>query len=211
MSRVPDFDELVGRDVPAEERERLRNAHELLVKAGPPPELSPEMEAVPWPEEALIPLGLTRRAPARRRSPVLLAAAIGTALLIGFVLGQATSSSSTSIDTQFAVELQGTELARGARATLEVGTKDSHGNWPMILHVSGLRALPQGGYYDLFLSRGGRPIALCGTFNVRSGETVVRLSAAYELKRFDGWIVTRQLPGHHEPSDVVLLPATEAS
>ena len=51
MTRYPDFDDLIGGDVPAEERERLRRAHELLVEAGPPPELSPEMESVPWPDE----------------------------------------------------------------------------------------------------------------------------------------------------------------
>ena len=41
MSREPDFDALVGADVPGEERDRLRRAHELLVAAGPPPELAP--------------------------------------------------------------------------------------------------------------------------------------------------------------------------
>ena len=205
MSGVPDFDELIGGDVPEEERERLRHAHELLVQAGPPPELAPEMEAVPWPEESLMPLGLTRRS-ARKRSPMLLAAAVATAALIGFVVGQASNSSSTNIDAQRVVKLRGTDLASDGRATLEIGGKDSHGNWPMVLHVSGLRSLPQGGYYDLYLSRGGKPIALCGTFNVRPGGTVVRMNVAYELKRFDGWIVTRQLPGNHDPTEIVLRP-----
>jgi hypothetical protein len=208
MSRVPDFDDLVGSDVPNEERDRLRRAHELLVQAGPPAELAPEMEAVPWPDEALMPLGLTRR-PVRKRSPLLLAASIATAGLLGFVVGQASNSSSTNIDAQRVVKLTGTDLATDGRATLEIGSKDSHGNWPMVLHVTGLRSLPQGGYYDLYLSRGGKPIALCGTFNVRAGETVVRMNAAYELKRFDGWIVTRQQPGEHEPTDVVLRPESE--
>jgi hypothetical protein len=208
MSRVPDFDDLVGSDVPQEERDRLRRAHELLVEAGPPAELGPEMEAVPWPDEALMPLGLTRR-PVRKRSPLLLAASIATAGLLGFVIGQASNSSSTNIDAQRVVKLTGTGLAKDGRATLEIGSKDSHGNWPMVLHVTGLRSLPPGGYYDLFLSRNGKPIALCGTFNVRPGATVVRMNAAYELKRFDGWIVTRQLPGEHEPRDVVLRPEGE--
>lgn len=210
MSHVPDFDELIGGDVPEEERERLRRAHELLVQAGPPPELGPELEAVPWPEEALMPLGLTRRS-TRKRSPMLLAAAVATAGLLGFVVGQASNSSSTNVDVQRVVKLTGTDLANDGRATLEIGSKDSHGNSPMVLHVSGLRSLPPGGYYDLYLSRGGKPIALCGTFNVRPGETVVRMNAAYELKRFDGWIVTRQLPGNHEPTDVVMRPVGESA
>ena len=210
MSRVPDFDELIEGDVPEEERQRLRQAHNLLVQAGPPPELGPELEAVPWPEEALMPLGLTRRS-TRKRSPLLLAATVATAGLLGFVVGQASNSSSTNIDVQRVVKLSGTDLASEGQATLEIGSKDSHGNWPMVLHVSGLRSLPPGGYYDLYLARGGKPIALCGTFNVRPGETVVRMNAAYELKRFDGWIVTRQLPGNHEPTDVVMRPVGESA
>jgi hypothetical protein len=208
MRRVPDFDDLVGPDVPPEEQDRLRRAHELLVQAGPPAELGPELEAVPWPEEALSPLGLTRRSN-RKRSPLLLAAAIATAGLLGFVVGQGTGSSSKSIDVQRVVKLMGTDLAAQGRATLEIGNQDGNGNWPMVLHVTGLRSMPKGGYYDLYLSRGGKPIALCGTFNVRPGVTVVRMNAAYQLKRFDGWIITRQEPGQHEPTDVVLRPEGE--
>jgi len=33
MTRPPDFGELVGAEVPAQERERLRRAHELLMEA----------------------------------------------------------------------------------------------------------------------------------------------------------------------------------
>src|ERR671936_1903421 len=40
MTRPPDFDELVGPDAEAGERERLRRLHDLLVAAGPPPDLA---------------------------------------------------------------------------------------------------------------------------------------------------------------------------
>ena len=43
MSRSPDFDELVNGVEEPDERERLRRVHELLVEAGPPPELSPAL------------------------------------------------------------------------------------------------------------------------------------------------------------------------
>ena len=46
MSRDPDFDELVP-DAEEGERERLRRVHDMLVAAGPPPELTPQMEAGP--------------------------------------------------------------------------------------------------------------------------------------------------------------------
>jgi len=207
MRQVPDFDDLIGGDVPAEERERLRRTHDLLVQAGPPPELSPEMEAVPWPDDALAPLYGRKRKPAGQRR-LLLAAALATAVVIGVLLGQATSSSPTSIDARRAIKLHGTELARNAEGTLELGKGDRHGNWPMVLHVKNLKKLPNGGYYDLYLTRNGKPLVLCGTFNV-DGETVVRFTAAYDLDRFDrnGWVVTRQPRGHHEPDQIVLKPA----
>jgi hypothetical protein len=204
---VPDFDELVGHDVPAEERERLRRAHELLVQAGPPPELSPELDAVPWPEESQAPLVGRRPAPARR---LLLAATIATLVLIAFFIGRAAGTSSESMDVERVVRLAGTGLDSNASGELELGKADADGNWPMLLRVKGLDRLAKGGYYDLYLTRGGKPIVLCGTFNSTEGVAEIRLNAAYDLSHFDrnGWVVTRQPPGHHEPDQIVLRPAT---
>lgn len=211
--RPPDFDQLVGEDVSLSERDRLRRVHDLLLAAGPPPELSPELEAVQWPEEALAPLGLTLRASSRKRSPLLIAAAVLTVAAAAFLLGQATSGNSpNSIDAQRVVKLKGTALDSDALATLELGGRDQQGNWPMILQVTGLRPLPEGGYYDLYLTRGGKPIALCGSFNVNRGQVTVRFTAAYALDHFDrdGWVVTRQIPPNHKPTDIVLRPAGSA-
>jgi hypothetical protein len=205
MTRRPDFDDLVGYNVPAAERDRLRRAHDLLVEAGPPPELSPELEAVPWPEDALQPL-FGRRREHKARRPVLLAAALATAIFVGFLLGQATTSDSSSVSTTKTVELHGTPLAHNALATLKLGKEDAAGNWPMVLHVTGLPRLEHGGYYALFLTKGGEPLVSCGTINV-SGATSVRLSAAYALERFDknGWVIVRQTPANHfEPNQIVL-------
>ena len=212
--RPPDFDELVGSDVSPAERDRLRRVHDLLLKAEAPPELSPELETVPWPEEALAPLGLSRRPRAQRRSPLLAAAVLATVAVAAFLLGQATANKSTaSFDTQHVVSLHGTPLDRDALATIQLGSRDREGNWPMLVHVTGLQQLPEGGYYDLYLTRGGRPVALCGSFNVVGGEATVRLSAAYDLQHFDrdGWVVTRQIPPNHKPRDVVLRPSARAS
>jgi hypothetical protein len=134
---------------------------------------------------------------------------LATAVLVGFLLGQTTSSDSTSINAVRTVKLRGTALDRDALATLKLGKRDSQGNWPMVLQVSGLQRLPEGGYYDLYLTRKGEPVAKCGVFNVGGGETVVRLSASYDLKDFDrnGWVVTRQIPPNHEPTEIVLRPS----
>ena len=205
MTPRPDFDGLLGPDVPEEERDRLRRTHELLLQADPPPELPPELEAVPWPDDALQPL-FGRRRPGRRRS-WFVAVGFATAAFLGFVIGQSTTTNTpTSISAVRTVRLAGTSLNPGASATIQLGKKDDQGNWPMVLRATGLKQLPEGGYYDLYLTRGGKPLVLCGTFNAYGGAVAVRMSAAYELKHFDqdGWVVTRQLPGHHEPTDIVL-------
>lgn len=206
MRRVPDFDELVGHELPNEERERLRRAHELLVTAGPPPELSPELESVPWPEESQSPL-VVRRRPTHR---LLLAATLATLLLIAFFIGRAAApSSKSSMPVERVVRLAGTQLDPNASAVLELGKADPNGNWPMVLRIKGLDALGRGGYYDLYLTKGGKPIVLCGTFNATGGGVAeIRMNAAYDLSRFDknGWVVTRQPPGHHEPDQIVLKP-----
>jgi hypothetical protein len=205
MTRRPDFDDLVGYNVPAEERERLRRTHDLLVEAGPPPELSPELETVPWPDDALQPL-FGRRREHKARRPVLLAAALATAIFVGFLLGQATTSDNSSVGATKTVQLHGTALAHGALATLKLGNEDAAGNWPMVLQVSGLPKLENGGYYALFLTKDGEPLVSCGTINV-SGATSVRLSAAYALERFDqdGWVIVRQTPANHfQPNQIVL-------
>ena len=124
------------------------------------------------------------------------------------MLGQSTGPTASSMQTVRVVKLAGTKLDSNARGTLELGKADAQGNWPMILHTRGLQQLPEGGYYDLYLTKGGKPIVLCGTFNVKGNEVVVHFSVAYALNRFDkdGWVITRQLPQNHEPTDVVLKP-----
>jgi hypothetical protein len=205
MTPAPDFDDLVGKEVPDEERARLLRAHRLLIEAGPPPELSPELDSVPWPEESQVPLLKPKQS-----RPLLLAAAIAAAIGIGFVVGQSTGPSSNSMETVRVVKLAGTNLDRNARGTLELGKADAHGNRPMILHARGLQQLPEGGYYDLYLTKGGKPVVLCGTFNVKGDEVVVHFSAAYDLSHFDkdGWVITRQRPKNHKPTEVVLKPTS---
>ena len=197
-TRPPDFDDLVGADVPEGERARLRAVHDLLVRASPPPELSPELDSVPWPDEALAPLGLRRRERQRRRSWLGLAAAAAAIALIGFVVGQNTGSNSTSFEPLATKRMHGTALAPNARATIEVGKRGVDGNWPMLVDITNLPPAPEGGYYLLWLSRNGKPIAPCGSFNTQGGvETIVHLSAAYSFHGVNGWIVTREVSGVH--------------
>lgn len=210
MTHRPDFDEFVDPDVPGEERARLQRAHNLLIEAGPPPELSPELDAVPWPEEALAPVFGKRRRPSHRRM-LLLAAALATAVVGGYFLGHTTSSNSSSIHANRTIQLRGTPLARSAFARLDLGKAQSSGNWPMVLHVRGLPKLSKGGYYDLYLTKDGVPLVSCGTFNAR-GETDVRLTAAYNLENFDrnGWVVVRKTPANNFDASQIVLKVSRA-
>jgi hypothetical protein len=196
LSRVPDFDELVGDDLTPEERARLRRAHELLLAAGPPPELPPSLAHAPDPEPKVSYL------PQRRRFTVIgIAAALG---LVAFGAGYLTGGGrNNGFATAGSKTMHGTALAPGASATLRIARPDPAGNWPMRFSVKGLRPL-HGGYYELYLSKNGRPVATCGTFTVHAGTTVVSLNAPYEFKRFNGWVVTRHDPGARGEGPVLL-------
>ena len=192
----PDFRELVGEDVQEDERERLRTVHDMLLAAGPPPELSPDLEEAP----AIG--GTVSLLPRRRRGALLLIAAALAAAAFGggFLAGGHGRARTSAFESEFAVQMHGTAAAPNALATLEVAKADASGNWPMLVTVQGLPQLQRGGYYELYLTRKGRIAAACGTFTVHSGKTKVSLNAPYELKTFDGWIVTKHVPGRAESS-----------
>ena len=198
---TPDFEELVGNDLTARERERLQHAHELLVAAGPPPELPPSLESPPArPTGSEIAYFPRRRwAAAAVAAAAVAAAAFGGGYLVGHDPGN------SGFAAQKVVAMHGTGAApTGAQASLKLGERDAAGNWPMLVNVSNLQKLPKGGYYVLYLTRRGKPIAPCGSFVVEGDRTSLQFTEPYELARFDGWVVTKQGPGEHEPGPAVL-------
>lgn len=199
MNRPPDFDELLGGEkLSADERARLRLAHDLLVRAGPPPELPPALTEPPATGASV------RFLPRRRRIATLLVAA---ALLLlafggGYLLAHHGRGSSSAV--AFTVKMHGTPRAPEAVASLQVLDIDRAGNWPMVMRVQGLKQLPKGGYYELYLTRNGKLGPQCGSFRVHSGTTQVPLNAPYILRRFSGWVVTQHVPGRATTSDALL-------
>jgi hypothetical protein len=184
----PDFRELVG-DLPEEERARLERVHELLIVAGPPPELPPALvEPDLDPREENIAF-----LPRRRAGFVLgIAAAVGIAAFLGGFLAGRTKEPFQEV---FKVPMQGTAQAAHASATIQVGKADEAGNWPLKVVVRGQKPLPKGQYYEMFLTRGHKAAATCGTFRVAKSGDSVRLNAPYNFRSFDGWVVTREVPG----------------
>ncbi len=182
--RGPDFDELVGSDLAPGERERLLGVHELLIAAGPPPEPPSSLAAPP----ALEP---TRLAPRRRRvALVALAAAFGfAAFAAGFLIGDRGDQPGTFQ----VVAMTGTGVAPRASASIEIFDVDAAGNWPMEISVQGLGPSASGRPYELWLTRGGELVMLCGSFLTEpDGTTVVPMNAPYKLKEFDGWVVVEE-------------------
>jgi Anti-sigma-K factor rskA, C-terminal len=203
MSKRPDLRDLVGEDVSPEELERLRRAHELLLQAGPPPELPPSLAEAPSPGELPDKEELGWLPPRRTGRILTLAAGFAAlALALGYLVGRGHGG----FDTDFTIAMHGTGTARQAQAVIKVAKLDKAGNWPLELEVSGLKELPSGGYYELWLTKGKRPAVSCGTFRVHEGDTTIRLNAPYNFKRFKpiGWIVTQKLPGK-APSKAPLL------
>jgi len=199
---VSNFDDLVDREgLAADEEARLRRVHDLLVQAGPPPDLPPGLERPPTaPAEAeLVQFPLMPR----RRWTLAAVAAIALVVLAfggGYLVGHA-KTTATTFATKRVVPMHGSN----ALAVLRVAPKDSAGNWPMQLEINNLPTQhdPRA-YYELWLTRDGKPIAPCGTFRVNARTTTIRLSVPYDFKGFDGWVVTKQGAGKHEPGPVVL-------
>ena len=188
----PNFDELVGGELPPEERDRLRRVHDLLVAAGPPPDM-PQLLASP-PVSAL---------PVRRAVAVLIAAARALAM---FGAGWLLRGSTDEFDVRRAVPMRSTSNAPNASALIELGYPDDEGNWPMLVTVRGLKPLPNDGYYELLLTKEGKPVAVCGSFKVKSqGATTVRLGASYNLRNFDGWVIRPYVHKRDRFNELVFL------
>jgi hypothetical protein len=199
VSDAPDFRDLIGEDLPPDERERLERVHQMLIAAGPPPELPPELEEAPDGRSGAIravePTGLPRR---RVGAALALAAAIALiAFLGGYITGHSRSSAFESVRS---VKLANAETS----AVVKFGPRDKNGNTPMLLRVQGLKRLPESDYYMLYMTKGGKPVVVCGSFNVSGPQpTTLRFPVAYDPANFDGLEIARWDHSEHEHVPVV--------
>jgi len=191
--RTPDFSELVGEDVSADERGRLEEVHRMMAAAGPLPELPLALQKPPVVEDRYDASAAFAFLPRRGGRILTLAAGFALlALIIGYVIGNHRSG----FTADFIVSMKGTAAAPPkAAGVLKVGKIDSVGNWPLELQVVGLEQLPNGGWYTLYLTKNRKPTESCGTFRVHAGTTTVRFNAPYNFRHYDGWIVTARAPG----------------
>ena len=191
MTNEPDFTNLVGDEGSSEELDRLRRVHDMLVAAGPPPELSPAMAHPPDVEESKV-VAIGRRRPT---TMIALAAALA---VVTFLVGYAVADKRTGFSSKAEVPMHGIGLAHSAHADIAIGSHDVSGNYPLQMTVQGLKPLPRGGWYELLLSKRGKPTLSCGTFTMDGQPLTIRLSVPYDLsefgKLFDGWVVVKHLP-----------------
>jgi hypothetical protein len=192
----PDFRELVGDDLPGEERARLQRVHDQLVAAGPPPELPPALQdppnaggSVSW---------LPRR---RLGAAIVLAASLAlAAFAAGFLLGKGRDSDASAFKPVQTVVLGNQEKT----VVVRVGRPDRAGNTQMLVTVEGLRNLPEGDYYSLFMTRKGKPVVTCGTFNVAGTEREdVRFTVAYDFDKYDGLMLAAYWASDHKDHPLV--------
>jgi hypothetical protein len=185
---VKSFDDLIGgsEGLSPGEYERLRRVHDLLLEVPAPPEV---------PRSLRTPKVVALRRPQRRRwVPAAIAAALLAAAFAAgyFVAGDGGPEVVRSIS------MSGVGEGQGASATIDVFRDDAAGNYPMNVEVTGLEPNARSGdWYELWLTKEGKPIASCGRFTVTGGETHVNFSVPYGLRDYDGWIVTRR--GSDEP------------
>jgi hypothetical protein len=208
VSREPTLDDLIGADESGAERQRLQHVHELLLEAGPPPELSPELEGGPT-------LGMTLARPRRRKPRALLLLAAALAVALVFFAGYSVRSNKSGKQAStpvVAVSLTGTRIQPQAEGALRIWNSKDGSNWPMTLTVAGLPQLPPHSYYEVYLFRGGKIQGSCGMFRIgesgASGSATVTLTSPYQLEPGDTWVVTRPGAGGAEPGPTVLRPVT---
>jgi hypothetical protein len=200
VSREPDFRDLVGHELSPDEEARLRRAHELLVAAGPPPELPQQLAEPPSPQGRLVMLAQNRL----RTGLVLAAAIVLAAFALGYLIGAGNDGSSSGFEP-----VQTAVLGKsGDRlAVVRIGRTDGNGNTTMLITLEKLDHLPDGDYYTLFMTRGGKPVVSCGTFNVDDDKTTsVRLNVDYEIDRFDGLMLAEWRRDTHRNEPLLRAP-----
>ena len=190
MSDRPDLRGLVGDDVPEPELERLRQADDALRRTPAPPEVPESLTA------AVLAVPGRQRGPSRGRllAGIAAAAAIAAASLgIGVWLGGRTEE----VALAETVTLNAMPAAPPeATMVIHVLPKDEAGNWPMAADVSGLRALPDDGYYEVWLTKGSELAMSCGRFVVdEQGQAKdVWLNGPYRFVDYDRWVVVSWTP-----------------
>ena len=204
MSDYRDLRDLVGRDIPSDEMEQLAIADRALRATPPPPHVSDSLT------DRVLAIPAGRRSAQRRVfAGLALAAALAAATFgIGMWIGGDGGGGSGPVEQ---IALEPTANAPDAAWMLiNVLPEDPAGNWAMAADVGGLARLPEGGYYEVWLTKDGKLASPCGRFVVASDGTAedVWLNAPYPFDGYDRWVVVSKLPGQKPSSWLLDGPVT---
>jgi hypothetical protein len=184
---TPDFNELVGDQDSGDDLESLRRVHDLLVSADPPPSpIIGRMARTPR---------VGPRVPRPRMAAALsfaTAASVAIGLALGYTLGHG-----DGFQTAFSRPMHGIGTASAASAQIDVGRQGEAGNRTLEMTVRSLPKLAHRGWYELYLTKKGKPLLPCGTFETTSsGNARVTMNLPGDVTEYDGWNVTAVMPGH---------------
>jgi hypothetical protein len=186
----PDFFDLVGDEGTPEELDELRQVHELLLSASPPPELA----KVPRPRRI--------RSLTRSWGAGVVAFAATCAAVVGLASGYAFGHHG-GFQSGAVRSMHGLGTAHAASAVIRVGKEDPNGNRPIQVSVKSLPAAANRGWYELYLTKKGKLEVPCGVFRTgATGQAHVNMNAPADLEEYDGWVVTTVPAG---PAPHVLL------
>jgi hypothetical protein len=177
---VTDFRDL-GDDLSQEERTKLERVDRLLRSVPAPPSEVPGSL-----DRAVNRIGTERR----HWTPRHLAAAVALAVTLAavfFGVGRWTTGGEPHY--RASIQMKPATSNPGASALIKLGERDANGNWTLKLQVDGLPELGGDGYYVLWLAKGGKYAATCGTFKVR-GETTIEMTVSYRLSEYDSWVIS---------------------
>jgi hypothetical protein len=200
-----DLRHLVGDGVPEPELERLKEVDALLRATPPAPEVPASLT-----EAVLAIPGRTGDSRRRLVAEVALAAALAAATFgVGVWVGGGSAVPSPAEQ----VVLEATPQAPpDAWMVIDVFPVDEAGNWKMAADVHGLPPLPEGGYYEVWMTKGDTLASPCGRFAVdQEGQAQrVWLNGPYEFDQYDRWVVVRVLPGQAPSGWLLDGPVTGA-
>jgi hypothetical protein len=186
----PDLRDLLGDDVPDDERARLEAVDALLRSVPAPPARVP-----PAVESRVLAVAAEPRHRAirpRALAGTLLAAA---AVVVAVVVAVAVLGRGGGLDAAESVALAPAAGApAGPSGVVRLGEPDEQGNGPLELTVSGL-ARAAAGHYELGLIPPGGAMFTCGWFEAGPDTTVVRMSVPYEATKGSTWVVTVHADG----------------
>jgi hypothetical protein len=185
-----DLRSLLGDDVPEPELARLRETDALLRSMTGPPEVPASMTAAVYAIPGQGRGSRVRLAVALAFAAALAAAAFGIGIWVG-------GGSSTREAVEQVVLEPTPQAPPDAQMVIDVFPVDDAGNWKMTADVTGLPPLPEGGYYEVWMTKGDTLAAPCGSFAVdQQGQAHrVWLNGPYEFDDYDRWVVVRVLPG----------------